>query len=97
MPFDMFINSQYSYTSSQFSDLGANPDLLIDGHHLWDASVGFADKEDRYRLTFIVKNITDDSFATLITGGGPAGTNRFQIPREADRYFGVNLRFNFGG
>ena len=97
MPFDAFINSQYSYTGSQFSDLGADPNLLIDGHHLWDASVGFADKEDRYRLTFIVKNITDDSFATLITNGGPAGTRRFQIPREADRYFGINFRFNFGG
>ena len=32
-----------------------------------DMSVAFADKSDRYRLTIIGRNLTDENFAALIT------------------------------
>ena len=38
-----------------------------------------------------------ESFAALVTRGGPGGAPRLQIPRDADRYFGVQFRANFGG
>ena len=97
LPVVVYLNGQYSYTSEQFSDLGQNPLLRIDSYSLLDASIGFSDKQDRYRVTLFGKNLTDESFASLITPGGPGGALRYLIPREADRYFGVSLRAKFGG
>jgi iron complex outermembrane receptor protein len=83
------LRTSYSYKDDQFSGLGeAGP---IDAYGLLDASIGISDKDDKYRLTFLAKNLTDESFVTLNTGNG----TRLHIPREADRYFGVNFRANF--
>ena len=85
-PAMLYLNTDYRHTSSQFSDLGqAGP---IDPYGIWNASVGFSDSDDNYRVTFHVRNITDDSYVLLNVSAG----QRLQIPRDADRYFGVSLR-----
>ena len=82
----LYLNTDFRHTSRQFSDLGeAGP---IDPYGIWNASVGFSDPEDKYRLTFHVRNITDESYVLLNVENG----RRLQIPRDADRYFGVSLR-----
>jgi iron complex outermembrane recepter protein len=43
-----------------------------------------------------VKNLFDKSFASSIVTGGPGGSLRYIIPREADRYFGATLLVKFG-
>lgn len=86
---DAHLRGGWSYQSSQFSDLGEQG--FIDDHHLLDASIGFSDKDDKYRLTFLIKNILDDSYVTLNTSNG----QRLHIPRDADRYVGVTFRANF--
>jgi len=96
LPVDVYFNARYSTTSSQYSDLGVNPLLRLDGYSTVDASIGFADSDDRYRLTFYVNNLFDESFASLITTGGPGGSLRYLIPREADRFYGVSARIKFG-
>ncbi|PLK22952.1 TonB-dependent receptor [Porphyrobacter sp. TH134] len=82
----LYLNTDYRHTSRQFSDLGNVG--LIDPYGIWNASIGFSDPEDRYRLTFHVRNITDDSYVLLNIENG----RRLQIPRDADRYFGISLR-----
>ena len=42
-------------------------------------------------LTFMMKNITDDSYVLLNTSAG----QRLHIPRDADRYMGASLRVRF--
>ncbi|MBK6491132.1 MAG: hypothetical protein IPK89_13560 [Sphingomonadales bacterium] len=34
-------------------------------------------------------------YPAAIINGGPAGSYRYQIPRDADRYFGITGRINF--
>jgi iron complex outermembrane receptor protein len=50
-------------------------------------------------VTFLVKNLFDQSFPAQITNSGLGGNQligvRYIIPREADRYFGVQARVNF--
>ena len=58
---------------------------------LWCASLGFSDPDDKYRLTFHARNIADESYVLLNVENG----RRLQIPRDADRYFGVSLRARF--
>ncbi len=99
-PFDLQLGMQASHTSEQVSDLQANPvtrtALTIDDYSLFDANAALMDKDGRYRLNFIARNLFDESYASLITPGGPGGSYRYLIPRSADRYFGVDLRLNFG-
>jgi iron complex outermembrane receptor protein len=94
---DIVPNLLYVYTDEQYSDLNEPAITLIPSYSTIDLSVAFADKQDRYRLTLVGRNLTDESYAALITRGGPANAPRLQIPRDADRYFGAQFRVNFGG
>jgi iron complex outermembrane receptor protein len=90
-PAMLYLNTDFRHTSSQFSDLGRTSGLQngpIDPYGIWNASIGFSDPEDQFRVTFHVRNITDDSYVLLNIEAG----RRLQIPRDADRYFGVSLR-----
>jgi len=98
---------QTSYQSSQLSLLVpsaiARQQGTIKAYGLVDLSLALLGAEDRYRITFVAKNIFDTSFAAAISDGGPlsagaTGTSsyRYLIPREADRYFGITARINFG-
>jgi len=107
---DVNFGFQTSYQSQQLSlfvgNAIARQQGIIKDYGLVDLSLALIDKDDRFRLTFVAKNILDQSFAAAISDGGPlsAGTNtgagdtssyRFLIPREADRYFGLTGRVNF--
>jgi iron complex outermembrane recepter protein len=98
--FDVVLGSQMSFQSAQYAELSPNVVVRtgtgIRKYGLTDVSVGIAAPDDNYRLTFQVKNLFDQTFATHVESGGPGGSFRFQIPREADRYYGVTLRANFG-
>ncbi|MEO1407437.1 MAG: TonB-dependent receptor, partial [Pseudomonadota bacterium] len=97
-----YLNTTFSHVDEQESLLpGGNPDpavnpfpipaqSLLPDYNLWDLSFGI-EYQENYRLTFIVKNLLDESFVTTNSGD----TFRFQIPREADRYVGVNFRAEF--
>jgi iron complex outermembrane receptor protein len=109
---DVEIGGQVSHQSSQLSLLLPNSlardSATIDAYTLVDASVALVDPDGRFRVAFLAKNLFDTSFAASIVDGGPfsaatgpegSGTSsyRYIIPREADRFFGITARFNFGG
>jgi len=93
---DVIINASFVHTDEQTSGLPnnngvQNPVSILPDYDILDASVAFSFSEDKYRVTLISKNLGDESF---ITTGGADGF-RFQIPRSADRHFGVSFRANF--
>ncbi|KQM74520.1 TonB-dependent receptor [Sphingomonas sp. Leaf20] len=96
---DLFLGAQGNYQSKQLALF--SPDAVqrrlgtIDSYGLVNLSAGVGDADDRYRLTFQVRNLFDQSFAAAIQNGGPAGSYRYQIPRDADRYYGITGRINF--
>jgi iron complex outermembrane receptor protein len=96
---DLFLGAQGNYQSKQlalFSPDEAQRRLgTIDGYGLVNLSAGVGDQDDRFRLTFQVRNLFDQSYAAAIQNGGPSGSYRYQIPRDADRYYGVTGRVNF--
>ncbi|MGL5837406.1 MAG: TonB-dependent receptor [Sphingorhabdus sp.] len=85
----VYVRTNYSFTDDQFSDLGQGGP--IDSYGLWNASVGYSDADDNWRVTFFMRNITDESYVLLNTNAG----QRLHIPRDADRYAGVSFRVNF--
>ena len=93
---DILFNANYTYTDEQYSGLpnntGAfNPASLLPDYALFNASVALSFNDDAFRVTFIGKNLFDESFVTTYSGDN----FRYQIPREADRYFGVAFKANF--
>jgi len=82
----VYFSTDYRHVGKQFSDLGESGPIAAYGQ--WNASLGFSDADDKYRLTLQVRNISDESYALLNVSNG----QRLQIPRDADRYFGVSLR-----
>ncbi len=84
----LYLNTDYRHTSTQWSDLGQAASTRIDPYGILNASVGFSDPDDKYRVTFHARNLMDEGYVLLNLEGG----RRLQIPRDADRYFGVSLR-----
>lgn len=87
--YKVYLRTSFNHVGKQFSDLGQSGP--IDSYGLWNASVGYSDAEDNWRLTFIMRNITDESYVLLNTSAG----QRLHIPRDADRYMGASVRFRF--
>lgn len=93
---DVIWNVSYVYTDEQQATLPNNigefsPAVLLPDYALLNASVAFSFDDDAYRISLIAKNLTDEQFFTSYSGDG----FRYQAPRDADRYFGIQLRANF--
>ncbi len=98
---DFALGLQGNYQTDQDGTLTPDPVIrraaLIDGYGIVNASIAVIDADDKFKLTLVARNIFDQSYAATIAGGGPAGSYRYQIPRDADRYFGVVAKINLGG
>ena len=94
--FNMILDASFVHMDEQVASLPSNngntsPVALLPEYDIVNASVGFSFNEDRYRVTLIGKNLGDESYVTTFSGDG----FRYQIPRDAERYFGVSFRANF--
>jgi len=96
---DLFFGAQMNFQSSQLSLFAPDPVQLklgtIPAYALVNAQLGFGDQDDKWKVTLQVRNLWDKSYAAAIVNGGPGGAYRYQIPRDADRYWGISGRFNF--
>jgi iron complex outermembrane receptor protein len=104
---DVVFSTNYSYQSQQWSDFatcttvycptgGENPYLRLHAYGLWNGSIAVGDREGRITVTGLVKNILDKSYSTFNQTGGPGGSILYFIPRDADRYYGIQLHMKFG-
>jgi iron complex outermembrane receptor protein len=96
---DVWLGGSTNFQSKQLSLFASSPVQralgTIPGYTLVNASVGFGDTDDTWRITAQVRNLTDKEYPAAIINGGPGGSYRYQIPRDADRYWGVTGRYNF--
>ncbi len=93
---DVYFNSSYVFTDDIFAGApGAtpetNPEAFLADYSIINASIAFSFDDDAYRISLIAKNLTDEKFVTTYSGDN----FRYQIPRDADRHFGIQLRVNF--
>ncbi len=95
--FELVPNLSVSYQDESFADLNEPAALRIPGYTTTDLIVTLRDTDNRFRVSLIGRNLGDQSYSVLRTGGGPGGAPRLQIPRDAGRYFGIQARYNFGG
>ncbi len=94
---EIVFNTTFAHVDEQQSGLPSatgggsfDPVLLLPSYDLWDAQVTYR-FGDAYSISLIGKNLLDESFVTTFSGDG----FRYQIPRDADRRFGINFRADF--
>lgn len=96
---DMFLGGQLSAQTKQLSIFSPVASLrtlgTIDGYSLVNLSAGIGASDDGWKLMLQVRNLFDKSYIAHKESGGPGGSIRIQIPRDADRYFGVTAKMNF--
>ncbi len=93
---DIILNGSFVHTDEQVSTLpgndgSENPAALLPEYDMLNASVAFSFDEDRYRVSLIAKNLGDERYVTTYSGDG----FRYQVPRDAERYFGAAFKANF--
>ncbi|HSG62783.1 MAG TPA: TonB-dependent receptor, partial [Pseudomonadales bacterium] len=93
---DVIWNGSFVHTAEQYADLPSNsgsmnPASLLPSYDMLNASVSFSFNDDKYRVSLIGKNLTDERYVTTYSGDG----FRYQVPRDAERYFGMAFRAAF--
>lgn len=97
-PFDIAFEGHYRFQSETASTIFVT-DLddsvfRIDDYGIFNASASLVSDDDTYALILHLRNVTDESYVSTVSGGFDAGA-RLQIPRDADRYWGVTGRVRF--
>lgn len=89
----LVFSANHAYQSSQQFSLTQSLDTVQGAYGIWNASVTFSDPTKGWRVALLVKNIGDVNYSKYIQQGG--GFNWRIVPRDNDRYFGVNFRKDF--
>lgn len=88
-----------TYQSRTNFDIDQNPMAQQGKYALLNLTVAVATRDDRYKLSFIAKNLTDKFYTAFVTpvGNGTAAGSfaRIQVPRDASRYVGVQGQVKF--
>ena len=96
---DFQVGAQGSYQSSELSLFVSNPvdraNGTIGAYGLINLTAAVIDVHDRFRITGTVRNVANTHFAAAIANGGTLGSYRYQIPRDADRYYGISGKVTF--
>ena len=99
MPFDAFANIIYTWQDDTIFNINQDPSLTQGSYGLTNLRLGLNDEEGRYRLTFFANNLFDKAYASnkinLTQLFAPGLTIGQVLPRSAQRYVGVQARYNF--
>ncbi len=56
------LSSDLSYRGKTYLEVNSSETLAQDSYSLWNASASFASSDESWRLSFVVKNITDEEY-----------------------------------
>jgi iron complex outermembrane receptor protein len=89
---DVDIETDYNWQSSTQYQLSETPLTIQPAYGIWNASVAVLNPHDGWTLRVLVKNIANQPYSSYLATGneGSTGVVRW-VPRDDQRYFGVNL------
>jgi len=87
------LGTDYHWQSEVQYDLSQTPDTIQDSYGIWNASVALSDPDKGWRVAVLGKNLADESYASFLQQAN-GGLYR-AVPRDDERYFGVNARWDF--
>ncbi len=90
--FRLDLGADYSWSSKVQFDLSTSTNTIQPAYGLYNASIALSRPGSGWRVALIGKNLGDKSYAAFLLPG--ANTQR-SVPRDDERYFGVNARLDF--
>jgi iron complex outermembrane receptor protein len=92
--FDLRLETDYNWQSKTQYSLAETKDTIQPGYGIWNAALALIDKPGDWQARILVKNITNQHYSPYIAYGNLGGVVRW-VPRDDNRYFGVNFRKDF--
>lgn len=87
------LGTDYNWQSKVQYDLSQTPDTIQGSYGIWNASVALSDPAQGWRVALLGKNLADESYASFLQQAN--GALYRAVPRDDERYFGVNARWDF--
>jgi iron complex outermembrane recepter protein len=100
LPFDGFANASYEWQDDVIFDLKHDPGTWQGSYGVLNIGAGINERaQDRYRVTLFVYNVFDQDYTRVIADLSDlylGGTAYIQlVPRSAQRYAGVSVKYAF--
>ena len=100
MPFDGYLNISLQWQSEAHFGLLNDPGTQQDGYGVVNLSLGIAERESQgYEVSLFVNNLFDEFYVSRIDNvgalWGQAAAYSHVVPRGAQRYGGIRLRYSF--
>jgi iron complex outermembrane receptor protein len=87
------VQGDFHYMAEHFLDIDNNPTSTEDAHLVGNASLTYADGDDRYSVVLWIQNIGDTEYRTF---NGPITGNGYTLQQFGKpRWLGASLRVNF--
>jgi iron complex outermembrane receptor protein len=104
--FNAFFTGSYKYQSEMMTVITQDPSFYVPSFSITDLGFGIRDKQDRYKLSFLVNNVFDKHYATTGFAGTPSyrgassasasTTVATWVPaRDAFKYYSARLDVRF--
>lgn len=107
--YNAFVTAQYRWQSRTQFNLNQDPMTMQGAYGIVNLGTGIKDKKDSFKLTFLVNNVLNKSYAQGLANNWANGTwstkapNAVQVvnttqwtpPRDYQRYFAVRADFTF--
>ena len=84
------IGADTTYSGAVQYDLSTSANTIQPSYRLYNAFIALS--RDSWRVSLVGKNLGDKSYSSFLLPG--ANTQR-SVPRDDERFFGVNLRYSF--
>ncbi len=99
LPFNGFANIVYSWQDDVMFNINQDPRVTLGSYGLANLRIGLSDKNERYRVSLFINNLFDEAYAGSrfnLTGLFVPNPAIGQVlPRNAQRYAGIQARYNF--
>ena len=92
--YDIRAGSDYDWQSKTQDQITETPQTIQQAYGIWNASLSLLNNEYQWRVTGLIKNITDQHYSNYLAYGDLGGVVRW-VPRDFSRYFGIELRKDF--
>ncbi|MDE2356671.1 MAG: TonB-dependent receptor [Alphaproteobacteria bacterium] len=88
------LDTDWEWQSKTQFQLTETPDTVQPAYGIWNASFGLLDLQGGWSAHFVVKNILNTHYSAYLAHGNLGGLVTW-IPRDFDRYVGVNVHKDF--
>jgi len=95
LPFDFYAQAAWNWTDDQQARFNHDPVTVVTKYERLDVTLGLADKDGRYDVSFFGRNVTDDWREGTLVSAAIIAQPFFTAVRDQEAYYGIRGRYNF--